>query len=57
VVAARAGETIAQLLARSDAAAWGAEMTAVANELEPGTPLVPPLLVKVPRAEPYRPGH
>ena len=55
LVAARGGETLAQLLTRANAATWSTEMVAVANGLEAGTPLRGGELLKVPRAEPYRP--
>jgi len=54
-VAARGGETLAQLLTRANAATWSTEMVAVANGLGAGTPLRGGELLKVPRAEPYRP--
>jgi predicted Zn-dependent protease len=55
VVAARPGETMAALLARAGATGWSPDMAAVANGVEPGTPLGARQLVKVPVAEPYRP--
>jgi len=55
LVAARGGETLAQLLTRANAATWSTEMVAVANALGAGTPLRGGELLKVPRAEPYRP--
>ena len=55
LVTGKDGETIGQLLARTGATAWNPEMTAVANELEPGSKLGQRQTVKVPLSEPYRP--
>src|SRR5256885_13303515 len=52
LVAARGGETLAQLLTRADATTWGTDMAAVAHGLEAGMPLPGGGALQVPRAQP-----
>ena len=55
LVAAHEGETLAALVARAGGTGWGLPMIAVANDIDATAGLRRTQLVKVPRAEPYRP--
>jgi predicted Zn-dependent protease len=54
IVAARAGETLRDVVARTNAT-WSVEMAAAANALEPSARLDAGRLVKVPVMQPYSP--
>jgi len=55
LVAAHEGETLGALVARAGGTGWDLPMIAVANDIDATAGLRRTQLVKVPRAEPYRP--